>query len=202
LVSLQNLISSSGVVSVFVQNMHASNNGGTSGQKYGFGYHLLNAGQGTVNPPGQVWIQNSFSDNSNSYGATARFWGADGVQATFVNLSVTNPNLGGPDFDYGDKSAVTIIRGGGESTPMGNARFGVYFPASAPGPYTLPGVSVNAQTSPTVATDYYFNIQDGSGQTLEHITVILESVTGASRPNGYYGVINGTGQTTTQVYIP
>jgi hypothetical protein len=200
LVSLQNLNSSSGLVSVFVQNMTCSNNGGTSGQKYGFGYHLLNAGQGTVNPPGMVWIQNSTSNNSNSYGATARFWAADGVQATFINLKVTNPNLGGPDFDYGDKSAVTVIRGGGESTPLGNARFGVYFSAPAPGPYIFGPTSITCQTSPSALTDYYFNVQDGSGQTLSHITIELATISGATKPDGSNGTVNGNGQNS--VYIP
>lgn len=196
LVSLQNLNNTAPPVSIFVQNMHCNNNGGTAGLKYGFGYHLLNAGSGSTNPGGMIWIQNSFSSTSNSYGATARFWAANGAQITFFNLSVTNPNMGGADHDYGDKSAVTIIRGGGETTPMGNCRYGILLANNAIiGPTNI---TANVSTSPGY-TDYYFNVQDGSGQTLQHITVELGTVTGANRPSGSNGLVNGASQNSVSI---
>jgi hypothetical protein len=116
LISLQNLNSKSQPVAIYVQNHHSIGN-----QRYGY----VGINNDPSNAPGTILIRDSFSDQSGSYGAAGRFYAANGASLTFLNLTVTNPNVNGPNPSYGDKSAVACIRGGRGTVPIGNVHFGV-----------------------------------------------------------------------------
>ena len=128
-----------------------------------------------TNAPGTILIQDSFSDQSGSYGACARFYAANGANLTFQNLTVTNPNVNGPDPSYGDSGAVEIVRGGGGTVKQGN----VYF------------VNVNI-ASTDGNTTYYFNFNDGSGIGTTNVEFEPGTLSGATKAPPY-GLMQGVG---------
>jgi len=163
--------STSQPISITVVGHHSTGN-------QGYGYVGINgdAGRGSplsssdnTNAPGTILIQDSFSDQSGSYGACARFYAANGANLTFQNLTVTNPNVNGPDPSYGDSGAVEIVRGGGATVPQGN----VYF------------VNVNI-ASTDGNTTYYFNFNDGSGAGTTNVKFEPGTLSGATKapPSG------------------
>jgi parallel beta helix pectate lyase-like protein len=113
----------------------------TGNQRYGY----VGINNDPSNAPGTILIQDSFSDQSGSYGAAGRFYAANGASLTFQNLTVTNPHVNGPDPTYGDSGAVELVRGGGGTVPMGNIHF------------------LNITIAITNGmSDHYFNFNDGS----------------------------------------
>jgi hypothetical protein len=137
----------------------------TGNQRYG--YFANN--NDPSNAPGTILIQDSFSDQSGSYGAAGRFYAANGASLTFQNLTVTNPHVNGPDLSYGDSAAVDIIRGGGGTVPIGNVHY----------------LNINiAVTNGKV--DHYFNFQDGSGVGITNVQFVPGTLSGATQvpPNG------------------
>jgi hypothetical protein len=115
-------------------------NHSTGNKRYGY----LGTNNDPSNAPGTILIQDSFSDQSGSYGAVGRFYSANGASLTFQNLTVTNPHVHGPDA-YGDSAAVAVIRGGGGTVPLGNVHF-----------LNISIASTNGRT------DHYFDFQDDS----------------------------------------
>jgi parallel beta-helix repeat protein len=160
MVSLWLLDSTSQPVSVTVLRNHATGN-----QRYGY-FANNNA---PTNAPGTILIQDSFSDQSGSYGAVGRFYAANGASLTFRNLTVTNPHMNGPDPTYGDSAAVDVIRGGGGGIPLGNVHF----------------LNINIAAT-NGAVDRYFNFQDGSGIGITNVQFEPGTLSGASNtpPNG------------------
>ena len=121
------------------------------------------------NAPGTILIQDSFSDQSGSYGAAGRFYAGNGASLTFQNLTVTNPHVNGPDPSYGDSGAVDVIRGGGGTVAQGNIHF----------------LNINiAATNGKV--DHYFNFQDGSNIGTTNVEFVPGTLSGATQapPNG------------------
>ncbi len=106
--------STSKPISITVLRNHSTGN-----QRYGY----VGINNDPTSAPGAILIQDSFSDQSGSYGACARFYAANGANLTFQNLTITNPNVNGPDPSYGDSGAVEIVRGGGGTVPQGNVYF-------------------------------------------------------------------------------
>jgi hypothetical protein len=168
MVSLWLMDSSSQPVGVTVLRNHSTGN-----QRYG--YFANN--NDPSNAPGTILIQDSFSDQSGSYGATGRFYAANGASLTFQNLTVTNPHVNGPDPSYHDSGAVDVIRGGGGTVPIGNVHF------------------LNTTIAITNGmSDHYFNFQDGSGIGIattgsNRVQFIPASLSGATNvpPNGLVG---------------
>lgn len=113
----------------------------TGNQRYGY----VGINNDPSNAPGAILIQDSFSDQSGSYGAAGRFYASNGASLTFQNLTVTNPHVNGPDPTYGDSGAVELVRGGGGTVPMGNIHF----------------LNINIAIT-NGKSDHYFNFNDGS----------------------------------------
>jgi len=154
------LNSSSQPVSVTVLRNHSTGN-----QRYG--YFANN--NDPSNAPGNILIQDSFSDQSGSYGAVGRFYAANGASLTFQNLTVINPHVNGPDPVLGDSAAVGIVRGGGGTIPLGNVHF------------------LNTTIAITNGkSDRYFNFQDNSGIGIKNVQFEPNSLSGATNtpPNG------------------
>jgi hypothetical protein len=128
--------STSQPISVTVVRHHSTGN-----QRYGY----VGINNDPSNAPGAILIQDSFSDQSGSYGAAGRFFSANGASLTFQNLTVTNPHVNGPDPSYGDSGAVEIVRGGGGTIPLGNVHF----------------LNINIAIT-NGKSDHYFNFRDGS----------------------------------------
>jgi hypothetical protein len=133
-----------------------------------------------TNAPGAILIQDSFSDQNGSAGAAGRFYSANGASLTFLNLTVTNPHVNGPDKSYGDSGAVELVRGGGGTNPMGNVHF----------------VNINIAITNGMS-DHYFDFQDGSGIGIvttgsNRVQFIPASLSGATSvpPNG---LVDGVG---------
>ena len=171
-VSLWLMNSTSQPVGIKILRHHATGN-----QRYG--YFANN--NDPSNAPGTILIQDSFSDQSGSYGATGRFYAADGASLTFQNLTVTNPHVNGPDPSYHDSGAVDVIRGGGGTVPIGNVHF-----------LNITIAITNGKS------DHYFNFQDGSGLGVvttgaNRVQFIPASLSGATNvpPNG---LVNGSGE--------
>ena len=160
LVSLWQMTSASQPVGITVLRHHSTGN-----QRYGY----VANNNDPSNAPGTILIQDSFSDQSGSYGAAGRFYAANGASLTFQNLTVTNPNVNGPDPSYGDSGAVEVIRGGGATVPQGNVHF----------------VNVNI-ASTGGNTTYYFNFNDGSGIGTTNVEFEPGTLSGARQapPNG------------------
>jgi hypothetical protein len=159
-ISLWALTSASQPVGVTVLRHHSTGN-----QRYGY----MGQNNDPTNAPGAILIQDSFSDQSGSYGAAGRFFAANGASLTFQNLTVTNPHVNGPDPSYGDSAAVDIIRGGGGSVPIGNVHF------------------LNIHIAVTNGkVDHYFNFQDGSGVGITNAQFVPGTLSGATQvpPNG------------------
>ena len=159
-ISLWALTSASQPVGVTVLRHHSTGN-----QRYGY----MGQNNDPTNAPGAILIQDSFSDQSGSYGAAGRFFAANGASLTFQNLTVTNPHVNGPDPSYGDSAAVDIIRGGGGSVPIGNIHF------------------LNIHIAVTNGkVDHYFNFQDGSGVGITNAQFVPGTLSGATQvpPNG------------------
>jgi len=144
------LNSTSQPISVTVLRHHSTGN-------RGYGYFADNGDIGrkspflsstdSTNAPGTILIQDSFSDQSGSYGAVGRFYSANGASLTFQNLTVTNPHVNGPDPSYHDSGAVELVRGGGGTIPLGNVHF----------------LNININIIVTNGkSDHYFNFEDGS----------------------------------------
>jgi hypothetical protein len=134
----------------------------TGNQRYG--YVGINADPS--NAPGAILIQDSFSDQSGSSGASGRFYSANGASLTYQNLTVTNPHVNGPDPSYGDSAAVDIVRGGGGTIPLGNVRF----------------LNINV-SSTNGKVDRYFDFLDGSNQGIV--------TTGSNRAEFVPGTLSG-----------
>jgi hypothetical protein len=160
MISLWLLTSASQPVGVTVLRHHSTGN-----QRYGY----VGINNDPSNAPGAILIQDSFSDQSGSYGAAGRFFAANGASLTFQNLTVTNPHVNGPDPSYGDSAAVAVIRGGGGTVPIGNVHF----------------LNVNiAVTNGKV--NRYFNFLDDSNVGVTNVQFIPGSLSGATLapPNG------------------
>jgi hypothetical protein len=150
-------------------------NHSTGNRRYGY----LGTNNDPSNAPGTILIQDSFSDQSGSYGAVGRFYSANGASLTFQNLTVTNPHVNGPDA-YGDSAAVAVIRGGGGTVPLGNVHF-----------LNISIASTNGRT------DHYFDFQDYSNigivtsgnNRVEFIPGTLSGATNAPP----YGLVQGVG---------
>lgn len=163
--------STSKPISVTVLRHHSTGN-----QRYGY----VGVNSDPTNAPGAILIQDSFSDESGSYGAVGRFYSANGASLTFQNLTVTNPHVNGPDPTYHDSAAVEVIRGGGGTIALGNVHF------------------LNITIAVTNGkNDHYFNFQDGSGVGIvttgsNRVQFIPASLSGAMNvpPNG---LVDGVG---------
>jgi hypothetical protein len=141
-------------------------NHSTGNQRYGY-VGINSAGS---NAPGAILIQDSFSDQSGSYGAAGRFFAANGASLTFQNLTVTNPHVNGPDPSYGDSGAVEIRRGGGGGpAPMGNVHF----------------LNINIAIT-NGKSDHYFSFEDGS-----NVGIVT---TGSNRAQFIPGALSGATQ--------
>lgn len=158
--------STSQPISVTVLRHHSTGN-----QRYG--YFANN--NDPSNAPGKILIQDSFSDQSGSYGAVGRFYAANGASLTFQNLTVTDPHVNGPDPTYHDNGAVEIVRGGGGTIPLGNIHF----------------LNINIAIS-NGKSDHYFNFQDNSGIGITNVQFEPGTLTGATQapPNG---LVQGSG---------
>jgi hypothetical protein len=160
MISLWLMTSASQPVAITVLRHHSTGN-----QRYGY----VGINNDPSNAPGKILIQDSFSDQSGSYGAVGRFYSANGASLTFQNLTVTNPHVNGPDPSYGDSAAVDVIRGGGGTVPLGNVHF----------------LNINiAVTNGKV--DHYFNFQDGSNVGITNVQFVPGTLSGATQvpPNG------------------
>lgn len=160
------LNSSSKPVGITILRNHASGNGR-------YGYFANN--NDPTNAPGTILVQDSFSDQSGSYAVGARFYAANGANLTFQNLTVTNPNMNGPDSSYGDSGAVEVVRGGGASVKQGNVHF----------------LNVNI-ASTDGKTMYYFNFSDGSGIGTTNVEFEPGTLSGATKAPPY-GLMQGVG---------
>jgi len=149
--SLQMLTSQSLPVSVTIQGGQSSFNG-----IYGYGAN------NSTNPGGTIEIDNSSSSNDGYQCAAGKFWQGGGEELIFKNLACTdphqNPDQGASEY-YGSPSAVSSIRGGGGTQPMGNIHFCGTTITITPG-----------NSSATNNTAYSFEYQDysvnGSGQII------------------------------------
>jgi hypothetical protein len=166
MVSVWLLNSSSQPIGVTVLRHHSTGN-----QRYG--YFANN--NDPSNAHGTILIQDSFSDQSGSYGAVGRFYASNGASLTFKNLTVTNPHMNGPDPTYHDSGAVELVRGGGGSVPMGNVHF----------------LNINIAIA-NGKSDHYFNFQDGSGVGVANVQFEPGTLSGATNtpPNG---LVQGSG---------
>jgi hypothetical protein len=171
--SLQNVTSAAPTpIAITVLRGHSSFNG-----RYGY---VGNNADPAINCPGAILVQDSFSDNEASAGAAGRFYAANGASLTFQNLTVTNPHRLGPDPSYGTSAAVLIIRGGGASVPQGNVHYA--------------GTNISVTNG---KVDYYFDFNDGSGiGTTNETFDATGSLSGATKPNGFNGLIQGVGHNT------
>jgi hypothetical protein len=151
------LDSTSQPISINVLRHHSTGN-----QRYGY----VGINNDPSNAPGAILIQDSFSDQSGSSGASGRFYSANGASLTFQNLTVTNPHVNGPDPSYGDSAAVDIVRGGGGTIPLGNVRF----------------LNVNI-SSTNGKVDRYFDFLDGSNKGIV--------TTGSNRAEFVPGTLSG-----------
>jgi hypothetical protein len=157
MISLWLMDSTSQPVGINVLRHHSTGN-----QRYGY----VGINNDPTNAPGAILIQDSFSDQSGSSGASGRFYGANGASLTFQNLTVTNAHVNGPDPSYGDSAAVDIVRGGGGSIPLGNVRF----------------LNVNV-SSTNGNVDHYFDFLDFSNQGIV--------TTGSNRAEFVPGTLSG-----------
>jgi parallel beta-helix repeat protein len=171
MVSTPRMDSTSKPISVTVLRHHSTGN-----RRYG--YVGINGDPSNV--AGAILIQDSFSDESGSYGAVGRFYSANGASLTFQNLTVTNPHVNGPDPDYHDSGAVEIIRGGGGTIPLGNVHF-----------LNITITITNGKS------DHYFDFQDYSTVGVvttgsNRVQFIPASLSGATNvpPNG---LVDGVG---------
>ena len=158
--SLWALTSASQPVGITVLRHHSTGN-----QRYGY----VGINDDPSNAPGAILIQDSFSDQSGSYGAAGRFFAANGASLTFKNLTVTNPHVNGPDPSYHDSAAVDVIRGGGGTVKIGNVHF----------------LNINiAVTNGKV--DHYFNFLDESNVGITNVQFVPGTLSGATQvpPNG------------------
>jgi len=152
-------------IDVTVLRNHATGNGR-------FGYSGQNADPS--NAPGTILVQDSFSDQSGSYGAAGYFYEGNGAALIFQNLSVTNPHRNGPTV-YGDNAAVGVARSGGYSVPQGNVHF----------------LNINIAITDG-KSDRYFNFQDGSGMTATKVEFVPGTLSGATNVPPL-GLNQGTG---------
>jgi hypothetical protein len=152
--------STSQPISVTVLRNHSTGN-----KRYGY----VGINNDPSNAPGAILIQDSFSDQSGSYGAAGRFYAANGASLTFQNLTVTNPHVNGPDPSYNDSGAVELVRGGGGTVPLGNVHF----------------LNINIAVT-NGKSDHYFNFHDGS-----NVGIIT---TGSNRVEFIPGTLSGASQ--------
>jgi hypothetical protein len=163
MVSTWQMNSTSQPISVTVLRHHSTGNA-----RYGY----IGQNNDPSNAPGTILVQDSFSDQSGSYGATGYFYEANGATLTFQNLTVTNPHARGPSV-YGDSAAVAVVRGGGGVNPIGNVHF----------------LNVNIAITDG-KTDRYFYFQDNTGKGVTNVQFIPGTLSGATKapPNG---LLNG-----------
>jgi Right handed beta helix region len=140
-------------IDVTVLRNHATGNGR-------FGYSGQN--NDPSNAPGTILIQDSFSDQSGSYGAAGYFYEGNGAALIFKNLTVTNPHMAGPTV-YGDNAAVGVARSSGYTVPQGNVHF----------------LNINIAIT-NGRSDRYFNFQDGSGMTATNVEFVPATLSGAT----------------------
>ena len=165
MVSTWKLNATSKPVDVTVLRNHATGNGR-------FGYSGQN--NDPSNAPGTILIQDSFSDQSGSYGAAGYFYEANGAALIFQNLTVTNPHMKGPTV-YGDYAAVGAARGGGYTVPQGNVHF----------------LNINIKIT-NGKSDRYFNFEDGSGKAATNVEFVPGTLSGATNVPPL-GLNQGTG---------
>ena len=151
-------------IDVTVLRNHATGNGR-------FGYSGQN--NDPSNAPGTILIQDSFSDQSGSYGAAGYFYEANGAALIFQNLTVTNPHTHGPSV-YGDNAAVGVVRGGSKNNPAGTQPIGnVHF------------LNINIALTDG-KSDRYFNFNDASEKGVANVQFVPGTLSGATQapPNG------------------
>ena len=152
-------------IQVTVLRNHATGNGR-------FGYSGQN--NDPSNAPGTILIQDSFSDQSGSYGAAGYFYEASGAALIFKNLTVTNPHMNGPSV-YGDSAAVAVVRGGGGTSPLGNVHF----------------LNVNIAIT-NGKSDRYFYFWDGGGSGVTNVEFVPGTLSGATNVPPL-GLLQGVG---------
>jgi hypothetical protein len=159
MVSTWRMNSTSQPISVTVSGHHSTGNA-----RYGY----IGQNNDPSNAPGTILIQDSFSDQSGSYGAAGYFYEANGAALIFQNLTVTNPHARGPSV-YGDSAAVAVVRGGGGVNPIGNVHF----------------LNVNIAITDG-KTDRYFYFQDNTGKGVTNVQFVPGTLSGATQapPNG------------------
>jgi Right handed beta helix region len=159
MVSTWRMNSTSQPISVTVSGHHSTGNA-----RYGY----IGQNNDPSNAPGTILIQDSFSDQSGSYGAAGYFYEANGAALIFQNLTVTNPHARGPSV-YGDSAAVAVVRGGGGVNPIGNVHF----------------LNVNIAITDG-KTDRYFYFQDNTGKGVTSVQFVPGTLSGATQapPNG------------------
>jgi hypothetical protein len=145
--------------SITVSNFQTSNNAGA-------GYRLRNehdGGSGGVG--GFVLIQNSSSTSDGQYGAVTTFWDMPGPTAKFQNLTITNPNTGGSDYDG---AAIGVVRGGGDCCSTGNV--------------TFTGTSISGSH-----LSHYFTVENYSGGSVQNVCIgNWGTLSGVSASKGIY----------------
>ncbi len=168
MVSTWKMDSTSQPISVTVSGHHSTGNA-----RYGY----VGQNDDPSNAPGTILIQDSFSDQSGSYGAAGYFYEGNGAALIFKNLNVTNPHTKGPAV-YGDSAAVGLVRGGGYTIPEGNIHF--------------LDININITNG---KTDHYFNFQDGSGKTATNVEFVPGTLSGATNTPPL-GLLQGVGTDT------
>jgi hypothetical protein len=160
--------STSQPISVTVSGHHSTGNA-----RYGY----IGQNNDPSNASGTILIQDSFSDQSGSYGAAGYFYEANGAALIFKNLTVTNPHARGPSV-YGDNAAVGVVRGGNTQKPAGMLPIG-----------NVQFINVNIMISDG-KSDHYFNFLDDSGKGVTNVQFIPGTLSGATQapPNG---LLNG-----------
>ena len=79
--------STSQPISVTVSRHHSTGN-----QRYGY----VSINGDPTNAPGAILIQESFGDQSGSYGAVGRWYSANGASLTFFQNLTVKPHVNGP----------------------------------------------------------------------------------------------------------
>jgi hypothetical protein len=112
-IDTRNLNGSSAPVSVTFLRHHTDGNALN-------GYYATNEITNGNGGRGTILVDSSFSTLDQDYGAVASFYDATGAALTFSNLTVTNANQSGSNFDG---AATAVKRGGGGVGLEGNVYF-------------------------------------------------------------------------------
>ena len=173
LLSLQGLDSATPPISVHILNWTSTSDGGGVGTGGGWaGFRGLN--NDPSNAGGYVLFENCTANLSAFWGACGRFWANNGAALIFLNLTVTNPHVSGPDTDYHSSGAVAIAKGGGGSVPSGNVHF--------------INTTINVTNGKTTT---YFDFFDGGRAGPYNVRFVPNTLSGASNTSTM-GMWNGS----------